>query len=68
MQVKRTPDDKDWNWQTFITGTQVVADYLIGKLKTVLIENVDGSFQVDLSQSGGANFYNNGKKSNKYFK
>ena len=59
---ERTPDDKDWNWKTFITGTQVVADYLIGKLKTVLIENVDGSFQVDLSQSGGANFYNNGKK------
>lgn len=59
---ERTPDDKDWNWQTFITGKEVVADYLVGKLKTVLIENIDKSFQIDLSQSGGANFYNNGKQ------
>ncbi len=58
---ERTSDDKDWNWKTFITGTQVVADYLVGKLRTVLIENIDSSFQVDLSQSGGANFYNNNK-------
>lgn len=59
---ERTPDNKDWNWQTFITGKEVVADYLVGKLRTVLIENIDKSFQIDLSQSGGANFYNNGKQ------
>lgn len=33
-----------------------------GILSTVLIQNADGSFKIDLSQSGGANFYNNGKK------
>lgn len=54
---ERTPDDKDWNWQTFITGSQVVADYLIGKLKTVLIENADGSFKIDLNEPGGAKFF-----------
>ena len=28
---------------------------------TVLIQNVDGSFKIDLSKSGGAEYYNNGK-------
>lgn len=59
---KRTIDDKDWDWNTFIGGGYVVADWLIGKLKTVLIENMDGSFSIDLNKSGGALFKNNGKK------
>lgn len=58
---KRTLDDKDWQWNTFIGGGYVYADWLIGKLKTVLIENADGSLQIDLSDNNGALFKNNGK-------
>lgn len=32
-----------------------------GILTTILIQNADGSFQIDLSGSGGASFLNNGK-------
>lgn len=57
---ERTPNDKDWNWNTFIGGGFAYADWLIGKLKTVLIENMDGSFQMDLNKPGGMLFRNNG--------
>lgn len=60
---KRTLDDKDWQWNTFIGGGYVYADWLIGKLKTVLIENADGSLQMDLSKGNGINFLKNGIKS-----
>lgn len=39
---ERTPDDKDWNWRTFGSGQGFFADWLVGKLKTVLIESMDG--------------------------
>lgn len=58
---KRLPDDSDWDWNTFIGGGFAMADWLIGKLKTVLIENMDGSFQMDLNKPGGMLFKNNGK-------
>lgn len=58
---QRTLDDKDWDWRTFGSGQGFFADWLIGKLKTVLIENMDGSFQMDLNKPGGMLFKNNGK-------
>lgn len=58
---ERTVDDRDWNWKTFIGGGYAYADWLIGKLKTVLIQNLDGSFEIDLTKAGGALFRNNGK-------
>ena len=60
---KRLPDDSDWDWNTFIGGGFAMADWLIGKLRTVLIENMDGSFQMDLNKPGGMTFKNNGIKS-----
>lgn len=58
---KRLPDDSDWDWNTFIGGGFAIADWLIGKLKTVLIQNMDASFEIDLNKPGGALFRNNGK-------
>lgn len=58
---KRTPDGRDWDYRTAISADGVVADWIIGKLKTVLIENADGSFKIDLNKTGGADFFNNGK-------
>lgn len=60
---ERTEDDKDWNWRTFGSGQGFFADWLVGKLRTVLIENMDGSFQMDLNKPGGMIFRNNGLKS-----
>ncbi|WP_242982906.1 glycoside hydrolase family protein [Clostridium perfringens] len=60
---ERTEDDKDWNWKTFGSGQGFFADWLVGKLRTVLIENMDGSFQMDLNKPGGMIFKNNGLKS-----
>lgn len=40
---KRTLDDKDWDWRTFGSGQGFFADWLVGKLKTVLIESIDGN-------------------------
>ncbi|XZH96369.1 phage tail spike protein [Clostridium perfringens] len=58
---ERTLDDKDWNWKTFGSGQGFFADWLVGKLRTVLIENMDASFQMDLNKPGGMLFKNNGK-------
>ncbi len=58
---ERLPDDSDWDWRTFIKAGLVYADELIGVLRTVLIQNMDESFQIDLNGSGGAIFTNNGK-------
>ncbi|WP_283714705.1 phage tail spike protein [Clostridium perfringens] len=58
---KRLPDDSDWDWNTFIGGGFAMADWLIGKLRTVLIQNMDASFEIDLNKPGGALFRNNGK-------
>ncbi len=59
---RRTPDDKDWEWETFGTGQGFFAEWIVGKLKTVLIQNMDASFELDLNNSGGAIFRNNGQK------
>ncbi|EJT6557649.1 phage tail spike protein (plasmid) [Clostridium perfringens] len=59
---ERTLDDKDWNWKTFGSGQGFFADWLVGKLRTVLIENMDGSFQMDLNKAGGMTFKNNSIK------
>lgn len=58
---ERTLDDKDWNWRTFGSGQGFFADWLVGKLRTVLIENMDGSFQIDLNKPNGASFFNKRK-------
>lgn len=58
---ERLPDDSDWDWRTFIEAGLVYADELVGILKTVLIKSMDGSFELDLKNSGGAIFRNNGK-------
>ena len=58
---KRNATNTDWEWNTFITAGLVYADWLVGKLMTVLIQNADGSFKIDLSKSGGAEYYSNGK-------
>lgn len=58
---ERLPDDSDWDWRTFIKAGLVYADELIGVLRTVLIQNMDESFQIDLNNSGGAIFKNNKK-------
>lgn len=58
---ERTEDDKDWNWRTFGSGQGFFADWLVGKLMTVLITNMDRSFEIDLNKPGGALFRNNGK-------
>lgn len=58
---ERTEDDKDWNWRTFGSGQGFFADWLVGKLRTVLITNMDNSFEMDLNKPGGMLFKNNGK-------
>lgn len=58
---ERTLDDKDWNWKTFGSGQGFFADWLVGKLRTVLITNMDNSFEMDLNKPGGMIFRNNGK-------
>ena len=52
----------DWIFRTFGTGKGFTADEIVaGILTSILIQNVDGSFKIDLSQSGGCSFYNNNK-------
>ena len=58
---KRLDDDSDWDWNTFIGGGFAMADWLVGKLRTVLITNMDNSFEMDLNKPGGMIFRNNGK-------
>lgn len=59
---ERTLDDKDWNWKTFGSGQGFFADWLVGKLRTVLITNMDNSFEMDLNKPGGMIFKNNSIK------
>ena len=56
------PGTKEWDFRTFGTGKGFIADHIIaGILSAVLIRNLDGSFEIDLSKPGGALFKNNGK-------
>lgn len=56
---KRNAQNTDWEWGTFITAGIVSADFI----RTGLLSNMDGSFQVDLGGKGGALFNINNKKS-----
>lgn len=59
---ERTSDNKDWKWSTFGSGQGFVADHIVaGVLSTIMIQNLDKSFQIDLSGTDGALFRNNGK-------
>ncbi|MDM8127092.1 phage tail spike protein [Paraclostridium benzoelyticum] len=59
---KRTSDGKNWDWSTFGSGQGFVADHIVsGVLSTIIIQNLDESFQIDLSGNNGALFKNNGK-------
>ena len=56
------PGTNEWDFRTFGTGKGFIADHIIaGILSAVLIRNLDGSFEIDLSKTGGALFKNNGK-------
>lgn len=61
LSDERLDDNSDWNFKTAVTPKGIIADWLIGKLKTVLIQNMDASFEIDLNKAGGALFRNNGK-------
>ncbi len=63
LSDERLDDNSDWDFKTAVTPKGIIADWLIGKLKTVLIENIDGSFKMDLNKPGGMTFRNNGIKS-----
>ena len=59
---QRTPDGKGWDWSTFGSGQGFVADHIVtGILSTVLIQNADGSLQIDLSGTKGIMTKKNGK-------
>lgn len=60
---KRNATNTDWVFRTFGTGKGFDAgEITAGILKAVLIQNMDGSFKIDLSSTGGANYYSSGKK------
>ncbi|WP_283689363.1 phage tail spike protein [Clostridium perfringens] len=61
LSDERLDDNSDWNFKTAVTPKGIIADWIIGKLRTVLIENMDASFQMDLNKPGGMLFKNNGK-------
>lgn len=61
LSNKRLDDNSDWDFRTAITPEGIIADWIIGKLRTVLIQNMDASFEIDLNKPGGALFRNNGK-------
>lgn len=52
---------KNWNVGITQDGMINASRILTGILTTVLIQNLDGSFEIDLSGTGGALFRNNGK-------
>ena len=59
---ERTTDGKNWAWSTFGSGQGFVANHIVaGVLSTIIIQNLDGSFQIDLSKNNGALFKENGK-------
>lgn len=61
LSNKRLDDNSDWDFRTAITPEGIIADWIIGKLRTVLIQNMDASFEIDLNKTGGALFRNNDK-------
>ncbi|EHP45050.1 MAG: phage tail spike protein [Clostridium perfringens] len=61
LSDERLDDNSDWDFKTAVTPKGIIADWIIGKLRTVLIQNMDASFEIDLNKTGGALFRNNGK-------
>ncbi|HAT4350190.1 TPA: hypothetical protein I9146_002948 [Clostridium perfringens] len=61
LSDERLDDNSDWNFKTAVTPKGIIADLIIGKLRTVLIQNMDKSFEIDLNKPGGALFRNNDK-------
>lgn len=61
LSNKRLDDNSDWDFRTAITPEGIIADWIIGNLRTVLIQSMDKSFEIDLRKSGGALFKNNDK-------
>ena len=66
---ERTPDNRDWNWRTFGTGKGFFADLIVAgtmladRIRGGVLESIDGSIQIDLSDtSSGIQFKQNGKK------
>ena len=66
---ERTPDNRDWNWRTFGTGKGFFADLIVAgtmladRIRGGVLESIDGSIQLDLSNtSTGIQFKRNGKK------
>lgn len=61
LSDERLDDNSDWDFKTAVTPKGIIADWIIGKLRTVLIQNMDASFEIDLNKPGGALFRNNDK-------
>ncbi|NGT85703.1 phage tail spike protein [Clostridium perfringens] len=61
LSDERLDDNSDWDFKTAVTPKGIIADWIIGKLRTVLIQNMDKSFEIDLNKPGGALFRNNDK-------
>lgn len=66
---ERTPDGRDWDWRTFGTGKGFFADLIVAgtmladRIRGGVLESIDGSIQIDLSDtSSGIQFKQNGKK------
>ena len=66
---ERTPDNRDWDWRTFGTGKGFFADLIVAgtmladRIRGGVLESIDGSIQLDLSNtSTGIQFKRNGKK------
>ena len=66
---ERTQDNRDWNWRTFGTGKGFFADLIVAgtmladRIRGGVLESIDGSIQLDLSDtSTGIQFKRNGKK------
>lgn len=56
------PGTKQWDFRTFGTGQGFIADHIVaGILSTILIQNADGSLQIDLSSTKGIMTKKNGK-------
>lgn len=66
---ERTPDNRDWDWRTFGTGKGFFADLIVAgtmladRIRGGVLESIDGSIQLDLSNTfTGIQFKRNGKK------
>lgn len=69
IAAERTPDNRDWNWQTFGTGKGFFADLIVAgtmladRIRGGVLQSIDGSLEIDLRESSkGMQFKRNGKK------